>query len=93
LLYGDFDCKDSITIESKDTDPITGILPHSTLTYEIRAVTNEDLSARLIIRLLLTRVDYNTREAEAVNEYKKEALDWIRSQEINPDDYAIEYVY
>ncbi|MFZ2126014.1 MAG: hypothetical protein WAV04_00700 [Candidatus Microsaccharimonas sp.] len=93
LIYGDFNCKDSLTIESGDTDPIVGVLPHSTLTYEIKAIANEDSSVRLVITLLLTRVDYNTREAEAVEQYKQEALSWLRTQGYNPDNYSIEYIY
>jgi hypothetical protein len=93
LIYGDFGCKDSLVIETGEVNPIVGILPRSTLTYEIRAVTNENNSVKLTIQLLLTRVDYTTREAAAVKEYKAEALAWIRSQGFNPNDYAIEYVY
>ena len=93
LIYGDFNCKDTIQIESAGIDPIIQYLPQSTLSYQIEASTGTDNKTVLNIRLLLSEADYRISEQEAVNTYKKEALDWIESKGLNPANYTINYSY
>jgi hypothetical protein len=93
LKYGDFSCKDIETEESADLNPITTVLPYSTLTYSIRAVNNDDGSVRLVVTLSITEADRRSGEAAAVAAYKEEVLSWISSQGFNPADYDIVYDY
>lgn len=92
LIYGDFGCKDIESEESVDLNPITTVLPYSTLSYSIRAVNN-DKSIRLIVTLFITEADRRSGEAAAIASYKEEVLAWISSQGFNPADYEIVYNY
>ena len=91
LIYGDFKCKDALQQESAGVDPITQYLPQSTLSYQIEASTDADNKTVLNIRLLLSEADYRIGEAEAVSTYTQEALNWITSKGLNPNDYTINY--
>lgn len=92
LKYGDFSCKDIETEESGDLNPITTILPYSTLSYSIRAVHDDD-TIRLVVTLFISGADRRSGEAAAVTAYKNEVLDWISSKGFNPADYEITYKY
>jgi hypothetical protein len=93
LKYGDFNCKETLAAESEGIDPIIQYLPHSTLSYQINSRTGDDGKVTLTIQLLLTEADRRTGEQAAVDIYKSEALDWIRSKGLDPNNYTINYTY
>ncbi len=95
LIYGEFDCKNPGFIDSTPIDPIVYILPYSTLSYEVRALTSPadpNGKTTLKITLFLSDADYRTGKDAAIESYKQQALSWIRSQGFNPDNYLLQYV-
>ncbi len=75
-------------------DPVLSVIPYSTLNYQITPAynTRDNGSAYLVVKiaLRLTNADRGN-EAAALEIHKKEALDYLRSKNINPDNYTIEY--
>lgn len=92
LIYGSFDCKELFE-DSEGIDPIVTALPYSTLSYEIRYIDTGKDKATLAVRLFISEADRSIDEAAAVNNYKKEALDWLVSKGFKPDNYEIIYTY
>lgn len=77
-------------------DPVLKILPHSTLEYEITSYFGPELDKKqkpvgLLVTVFPTAADDNTGLDKAIDRYKKKALDYVRSNGINPDDYVIIY--
>lgn len=93
LIYGDFSCKDALQLESAGVDPIIKYLPQSTLSYQITANVGSDQKTALTIQLLLTEADYRIGEQAAVDAYKKEAIDWMISKGLTPENYTINYTH
>lgn len=77
-----------------DSDKALTITPHSTLDYTIERAyrTGHDGSAYLVlsVTILLTGSDRGN-EAAATEKYKSQALEYLRSNGVNPEDYIIEY--
>jgi len=93
LLFGDFDCKDYLTDSANETkpNPILDYLPYSTFNYSIKA-NNDSGKLELDADIFLYSAD--TRDGgrdESIKKYKSEVIDWIKSKELNPDDYSINY--
>ena len=70
-----------------ESDPLIALLPYSEdshgLIYIIEASYNDGI--KLLIRL-------NTCSITSAAIYKEQALEWVRTQGFNPDDYQIEYI-
>lgn len=92
LIYGSFDCKELFE-DSEGIDPIVTSLPYSTLSYEIRFIETGKDKPTLAIQLFISEADRSTNETAAVNQYKQEALDWLKSRGFSPDNYEITYTY
>lgn len=95
LKYGDFQCKSVTSEESKGVDPIVGLLPHTTLSYNLRADStsgNLILYARLDIASVDLKGDVASKQ-RAIAMYKKEVTDWISQQGLDPSKYTIKYNY
>jgi len=95
VIYEDFECGDS-TIEAASTmDPIITILPHSTLSYEAKAVYQDDTLV-IYVDLDIPSSDLKGNQqsdAQVVALYKKEFTDYVRSQGFTPENYTISYNY
>lgn len=95
LKYGDFQCKSVVSEESKGIDPIISQLPHTTLSYNLRASTTSGsliLYADLDIASVDLKGDLASKQ-RAVALYKKEVTDWIAQQGLDPSKYTIKYNY
>ena len=88
LIYDDFNCSKILNIPVINTDPILLYVPYtddsSGIKYKISAHINNSVIEYLSIFL-------NTCSSYSKEKYKAEALDWIRSKNINPDNYTIKY--
>lgn len=88
LIYGEFNCSEILKIPVISTDPILQYVPYtddsSGIKYKISAHINNGVLEYLSIF-------FNTCSSYSIEIYKKEALDWIRSKNLNPDDYTIKY--
>ncbi len=75
------------------THKILQYIPHSTLDYRIDYRTGTDDSIILEITLLATfnRPDQRSLYEQELRQYKKEALDYLRSKGEDPGKYQIEY--
>ena len=92
LIYSDFDCKDNFSnIESRD--PILDHLPYSTFNYTITANTNNSSKVDLDVNIILYFLDTRDNNSEnSINIYKAEVIDWIKSKNIDPSLYIINYI-
>lgn len=93
LVYGNFDCVDDFS-HSKikaERDPILNSLPYSTFNYSITA-DNDSGKIGLNIDIFLYLADTRDGGRDAsIKQYESDALDWIKSKKLNPDDYTIKY--
>lgn len=93
LIYGNFDCKDDFNnpVNNANRDPILAELPHSTFNYSITA-DNDSGKIGLNVEIFLYLAD--TRDGgrdDSIKQYKSDAINWIKSIKLNPDDYLINY--
>lgn len=92
LIYDDFNCKDDFNQYKTQADPILNYLPYEKPNYIITADIN---NSRTILNINLTLYGYDTRdntEEEAINKYKTEIINWIKSINLNPDNYSLNYI-
>jgi hypothetical protein len=94
LIYGDFDCKDDFTNSNikNDRNPILDYLPYSTFNYTITANINNDNKIDLNVDIILYSSD--TRDGNrdiSINKYMAEVVDWIKSKNLDPANYNINY--
>lgn len=68
-------------------DPILKIIPKQAYTFSIDPFFNE--KGELIVKITLP-VTNNTSKSDLV-EYKRQALDFLKSNNINPNNYTIEW--
>lgn len=93
LIYGDFNCKTLLDEESKLTDPILALLPHSTLDYEVSVAYNETGELKLQALIMITSADRKQGIQNVLNQRKAEIEAWIRSNNLDPAHYTITYSY
>lgn len=78
-------------------NPILQYLPHSTLTYNLSAVISSgqgdtgESKVSLQAELLLNGADMKTDKQAAINKYKQQVIDYIKSLDIDPNNYVIDY--
>ena len=75
---------------SKDTDPLLRATPYGGLNYEIKPVYVNDVLT-IETKILLSNIDVRTNRDQAVEAYKKESLDYLRSKSVDPTKYKISY--
>jgi len=92
LIYGDFDCRDLFTeMSSVNGDSkLESILPHRSEFYTIRSYPGEG-DGHAVISIQIMSNNNSERTQKRFNTYKKEATDWLESQDIELDTYTIEY--
>jgi hypothetical protein len=93
LIYGDFNCKDRLSVENGliKSDPIINLLPYKTNFYTVALRPGQTQSEGDKIQLQLTIYTVPRLGIEATPEkfeqYKKEISEWLRSNGLNSDDY------
>lgn len=92
LIYGKFDCVDIVKEESGSVDPVVLITPHSTLSYSVRSLYEND-KVSLYVKFSPTGADYRIGIDSAIEGYKNQFLDWLKSNNLNPENYNIIYSY
>ena len=105
LIYGDFQCVDDRIKERgvDNSDPIGRILPHTVkYKYTIKdyAVNDDfgdvdpsnrpDETVTLNVEAFVPSWE---DEASVLAQYDSEIKDWIRTNKLNPDRYALNYIY
>ena len=92
LKYGDFGCRDAVTEMEKDIDPIIEHLPYSTFHHYVTANVGDDGKTGLdVIIYLISSETIEENRQPAIDRYKAEIIEWIKSINLNPDDYIINY--
>ncbi len=89
LIYGDFNCKDKNSTEKSNSNLIIQYLPYSTTNYIITADT---INGKIILNIAIILNSNEPNNKIAVDSYKQDAINWIKSKNINPDDYSINYI-
>ncbi len=91
LKYGDFNCVDSLTLESGEKDPVLERLENAPVNniYEIYGQVEEDGTKKIIIRILAN--NYTERTRLQYENYKQQALGWLASENIDTTKYKIEW--
>ncbi len=74
------------------SDPILGHLPYGNADFKLRAKVVGASTLSLQAELLLSAADARTDQNAAIQQYKGEVLDYIKSLGLNPDSYTINYV-
>lgn len=92
LIYGNFDCKE-VNSDLSQEDPIIGLLPYTTLTYEIKGTLNDSETVSLQVTVFLSSADYKTGVDAAIEQRKQQVEAWIHSQNLDPTNYSITYSY
>ncbi len=91
IIYNNFNCEDSSSFDNKK-DPILDYLPHSTFNYTVTANIDDKNKTNLNVDIILYSSDTRNNERDSsINKYKAEVVDWIKSINLNPDDYTITY--
>ena len=88
VIYKNFKCHDMFSETHGENDPILQFLPKETLSYKI---TYDGQSNTLKARIETNGADERGDPAAAVEGYKKEINDWIKSVGLDPAKYKIEY--
>lgn len=92
LKYGDFSCKDAITEMEKNIDPIIEHLPYSTFHHYITANAGKDGKTGLDVTIyLISREMLEENRQLAIDKYKAETVEWIKSINLDPENYIIDY--
>ncbi len=95
LIYSNFDCKDSFanSPDITSSDPILSHLPYSTFNYTVTGKYNDNNKLDLNVNIILYSSD--TRDGQrdnSISKYKSQVIDWIKSINLNPDNYLINYI-
>lgn len=92
LEYGDFGCKNNTVEMETDIDPIIEYLPYSTFHHYVTANVGDDGKTGLDAIIYLTSREMTEENRQpAIDGYKAEIIEWIKSINLNPDDYIINY--
>jgi hypothetical protein len=95
LIYGDFGCQDRISMENNLSkwNPILNILPYKTDLYQIHLYPgNQEDSSGIInleVRPYPASPDDTDIPPETATRYQNEVIDWLRSNDLNPDEYRV----
>jgi hypothetical protein len=105
LIYGSFNCVDERIVEKgvNEYDPVGAILPYhvegrfEVKTYQ-KATTEENDNPTSDMRTILGVYAYIPRwmdkpDEKLLAEYTKEIRAWLSSRKLNPDNYAINFIY
>lgn len=76
------------------SDPVLSKLPHSSLNYTLTAgyqTTNGQQKLTIKAQILLTASDVRSNEQAAIDQYKQDALGYLKSVGIDTTKYDIQY--
>lgn len=92
IIYKNFDCNKSLGLPDLIENDITQYLPYSVSNYMITLKNNSDIKTSLYIDIYLDRSDTeNNKTNNSIDKYKQSAINWIKSKNLNPDNYIINY--
>lgn len=87
MIYEDFGCVDEYSQFLENVDPILEeILPYNDPYYSVNYYRENGIST---ISVKIMSNNNSTRTREFFQEYKKDSLAWLKSQDLNLDDYII----
>ena len=92
IIYKDFNCKKSLGLLETTDDEIIQYLPYSVSNYSIIIKSNIGDKISLYIDIFLDLSDTeNNKTNTSITKYKLAANNWIKSKNLNPDSYIINY--
>ena len=90
LIYGDFDCQDISPVDDTlSKDALLSKLPHKEPLYYISGYVDSEGAKHVIVDIDLNTYSEATRKV--FHERKEQSLEWIKSQNIDPNEYQIEW--
>lgn len=84
LIYGEFECWDIFSTHAGSNDPIVKILPYESDEERFKITSTQDGG-----RVSAVNIYAYTCNTDLVDTINESALNWLRSQNINPSDYNI----
>ena len=97
LIYGIFNCSDFISAQASKYEDIIQFLPFENFSFKLSAnATSGEDKVILVAELRIPDSDLtgdSVSDSKVIDMYKKEVTDWIKSKNLNPDDYIITYNY
>jgi len=91
LIFGDFDCRNIPFAGRNTVDPILSFLPYSQINYDVRfgGFTPEDITELNVMMFIYWFDLLNSTKEAAIEKYKAEINEWIKSHDLDPNDYMI----
>ena len=90
LIYGEFDCKEiSPVSDQSSSDPLLLKLPYKDPLYYISGYVDGKGAKHVVVDIDLNTYSEVTRKM--FQERKEQSLNWIKSQNVDPDKYLIEW--
>lgn len=89
LIYGEFACKEISPIGTSATDPLLSKLPYRDPYYFISGYIDDNDLKHVTIDIDINTNSEATRKA--FQGYKESSLQWIKSQNADPNNYRIEW--
>lgn len=92
IIYSSFNCKKSLGLPEIIDDNIIQYLPYSVSNYSIVLKSNTGDKISLYIDIFLDLADTENNKTDAsIAKYKLAAINWIKSKNLNPENYIINY--
>lgn len=92
IIYKDFNCRKSLNLPDITDDKILNYLPYSVSNYSIIIKSNTPSGISLYIDIFLDLADTENNKTEtSIAKYKTAALNWIKSKNLNPNSYIVNY--
>jgi len=90
LIYGDFNCQEISPVDDTlSKDALLSKLPHKDPLYYISGYVDSEGAKHVVVDIDLNTYSEATRKM--FHERKEQSLEWIKSQNVNPDEYLIEW--
>ena len=90
LIYGDFNCQEISPVDDTlSKDALLSKLPHKDPLYYISGYVDSEGAKHVVVDIDLNTYSEATRKM--FYERKEQSLQWITSQDVNPDEYLIEW--
>lgn len=83
-----------LTSDAEENDPVIGKLPYETDTFRVETLYNTNIEEQELV--VTTFATYNPNGSFAsyrtlTKQYQGDAVQWIRDQGVDPQDYSIRY--
>lgn len=90
LIYGDFDCQEISPVDDTlSKDALLSKLPHKDPLYYISGYVDSEGHKHVVVDIDLNTYSEATRKM--FQERKEQSLQWIKSQDVDSDEYLIEW--